>query len=168
MLAEISEDFLSQDSRGAARRTIRLVVSASAKHSGWSRATIQDLSETGLRIETSGGLTVGEAVLVELPLIGTVEARVVWKRQSTLGCEFVSPVSRAVVSAALLQGSVDTLDPGTESKVEELPVGTRPSVEEMMAWKTEFDQIKGLGGYQLLGFRQTDEGLIVALVTRTH
>lgn len=166
--AEISQDLLSQDSRGAVRRTLRLVVLASVTQSGWSTASIHDLSEAGLKIETAAQLSVGEIILVDLPIIGSVEARVAWNRGSTYGCEFLSPISRAVVSAALLQGPARTPVPDMEPHIEELAVGKSPSVEEMVEWKSEFDQSKGPKGYQLLGFRQTPDGLIIALVTRTN
>ena len=111
--AEILEDLLSQDSRGAVRRRIRLVIPTSGPQAGWLRALIKDLSETGLRIETTGTLAKGETLLVELPIAGSVEARVVWKQGTTFGCEFAAPISKAVVSAALLQSSVDGIDPGS-------------------------------------------------------
>jgi len=166
--AEISQDLLSQDSRGAVRRTLRLVVLTSVTQSGWSTASIHDLSESGLKIETAARLAVEEVIVVDLPIIGTVEARVVWKRGSAFGCEFLSPISKAAVSAALLQGYAEAPDADVEPRIEELPIGISPSVEEVVEWKSEFDQSKGPRGYQLLGFRQTPDGLIIALVTRTN
>jgi len=166
--AEVLENLLSEDSRSALRRRIRLVVPTSGLRVGWSRALIRDLSETGLRIDTTSPLTEGETLLVELPIAGSVEARVVWKEGTTFGCEFSAPVSRAVVSAALLQGSVENAPSGGELSVEELIVGTKPGIEELTAWKVEFEQTSGSKGYQLLGFRQTEDGMVLAIVTRTH
>ena len=166
--AEISQDIVPQTRRGAVRRTLRLVVSASASQSGWTTASINDLSEAGLKIETAARLAADEVIVVDLPIMGSVEARVAWSQGSTFGCEFLSPISKAVVSAALLQGFAETSMPDVEPLIEELPVGKSPSIKEIMIWKSEFDQSKGARGYQLLGFRQTPEGHIVALVTRTN
>jgi len=62
-----------------------------------------DLSEAGMMISTQAEIKVDEIIEVELPELGTVEARIVWKRMSLFGCELLSPVSKAAVSAVLLK-----------------------------------------------------------------
>lgn len=68
------------DGRHAPRRTLRLDVQAfyAADLTG---ALINDLSETGLLIETPTVMEVGERLQVELREIGTTAAHVVWTRR---------------------------------------------------------------------------------------
>ena len=106
LLAQIYQDARSSDQRGAARRSLRLDVE-SAAGDRQSRAIVRNLSETGLLLESETALATGEELLVELPQAGAVPARVVWARRPFFGCEFVRPVSRAAVSAALLKSPLD-------------------------------------------------------------
>ena len=106
LLAELYHDPRAGEQRGAARRSLRLEVEGSSVV-GLSRAIVRNLSETGLLLESETALAVGEELLVELPQAGTVPARVVWARKPFFGCEFVRPVSRAAVSAALLKSPLD-------------------------------------------------------------
>ena len=108
--ATIVTDEPALDNRRALRRTLRLEVPA--RSDGEARAAvINDLSETGLQIETTADLEVGEALQVDLPHAGLTEALVVWKRGPLFGCEFVSPVSKAAVSAALLRSPAPQVVP---------------------------------------------------------
>ena len=101
MLAQIGLDAQSDEQRRTPRRTLRLDVA------GGATATVRNLSETGLLIESPDMLEVGDAVSLELPVAGTAEAQVIWARAPFYGCEFARPVSRAVVSAALLRAPIE-------------------------------------------------------------
>ena len=101
MLAQIAIDPLSDEQRRTPRRTLRLDVD------GGATATVRNLSETGLLIESPDVLAVGDRVSLDLPVAGTAEARVIWARAPFYGCEFARPVSRAVVSAALLRAPIE-------------------------------------------------------------
>ena len=105
--AEIRTDAPILDERSAARRTLRLEVAA-VSAGDVTRALIHNLSESGLLIETSADLQVGETLQVELPHAGSTTALVIWRRGLRVGCEFVSPVSKAAVSAALLRNPIDS------------------------------------------------------------
>lgn len=105
--AAILIDAAPTDGRRATRRTLRLEVQAFSAGDA-TGALIHDLSETGLLIETSAALKVGETFQVELPEIGTTPGRVVWARVRFFGCRFTSRVSRAAVSAALLRSPSET------------------------------------------------------------
>lgn len=94
------------DNRGATRRSLRLEVQASSPNNV-SSALIRNLSERGLLIETAIDLAVGETIQVALPEAGTCEAQVIWRDRSFAGCEFLRPVPRAAVSAALLLAPVE-------------------------------------------------------------
>ena len=101
MLAQISLAAQSDEQRRTPRRTLRLDVA------GGATATVRNLSETGLLIESPDMLEVGDAVSLELPVAGTAKAQVIWARAPFYGCEFARPVSRAVVSAALLRAPIE-------------------------------------------------------------
>ncbi len=110
LLAELRTDAGAADKRGAARHILRLDVQASSSQNA-TRAVIRDLSERGLLVETTADLAVGETIQVDLPEAGPSMARVVWTKGSLFGCEFVNPVSKAAVSAALLLASAEQLGP---------------------------------------------------------
>ncbi len=89
------------DRRGATRRTLRLGVPAYLDEQA-SPATINDLSETGLMIQTSASLKVDDHFEVELPEVGRIGARVVWQMDDRFGCQFDEPVPKSAISASLL------------------------------------------------------------------
>jgi hypothetical protein len=100
LLAQLTTEARPSDNRDAVRRSLRLEVRASSDDA--SPALIRNLSERGLLIETVAGLAIGETIQVDLPHAGPSEARIVWRDGSFFGCEFLAPVSKAAVSAALL------------------------------------------------------------------
>ena len=106
MLAEIRIDPQDTEQRRTQRRTMRLTIE-SAKAEAAASATVRNLSETGLLIEAGEGFAVGDTVTLRLPMAGAVDATVIWARAPFYGCEFAQPVSRAVVSAALLRSPID-------------------------------------------------------------
>lgn len=106
-----------------------------------------------------------ELLLVDLPFVGPVEARVVWREGRTCGCEFTTPISKAVVSAALLRSPFSRLhSDGIE--IEELEIAVSPTLEQMTAWEVEFEKSRAKENLQLLGFRQRSDGMIIAMVKR--
>lgn len=66
--------------------------------------TIRNLSHTGFLAACSTDLSSGDTVEVTLPHVGTQQANVVWIGNDVYGFNFVEPITRAAVSAALLQG----------------------------------------------------------------
>lgn len=106
MLAEIRIDPQDYEQRRTQRRAMRLRVE-SANAPAAASATVRNLSETGLLIEAGEAFAVGDTVIVRLPMAGAVDATVIWARMPFYGCEFAQPVSRAVVSAALLRSPID-------------------------------------------------------------
>lgn len=67
-----------------------------------SPVELLDLSETGFLIRTAEPIAEGP-IEICLPDAGIRHARTVWCQNGLLGCEFISPVKRATVSATLLQ-----------------------------------------------------------------
>lgn len=68
-----------------------------------AKVVVLDLSEAGLMLHAQDDLAVGEVFEVALPEAEAIEARVVWKRTTLYGCKFLSPVSRAMISAIVLK-----------------------------------------------------------------
>lgn len=94
----------SANRRYAPRRTLRLGSLLSEKG---APAIIRDLSVTGLLVQTDDLFAPGEEFLFELPENGPTKAKVIWQDGDLFGCEFLQPVSRSCISAALLQGAAE-------------------------------------------------------------
>lgn len=105
LLAQLSQD-ASEERRRSGRRMLRLGAAVGAGLPSW-RAVILNLSETGLMLHTAGPLAVNDMFEVELPEVGLIEAQVVWANGTDYGCQFVNPISKAAVSAALLKSPFD-------------------------------------------------------------
>lgn len=95
----------SFDQRGRSRRKLRLEVNAQASGLQSSAAIVHDISETGLLIEISAILVVGDLIDVELSQTNVKLAEIVWVSGHLAGCRFVDHLTSGAISAALLQGS---------------------------------------------------------------
>ena len=96
---------LGTNRRYAPRRTLTL---GSVLQDSGGSAIIRDLSVSGMSLETTDPLSVGEKLLVDLPLNGVTGATVVWRDGILFGCAFEEAVSPAAISAALLRSTPDT------------------------------------------------------------
>jgi transcriptional regulator with XRE-family HTH domain len=98
----IAAHFERGDERaGGERRTLRLDT-RSITGSGMAEVRVHNLSETGMLLEGSVALQVGETLAVELPEAGLVPADVAWASGQFFGCQFAEPISASVISAAAL------------------------------------------------------------------
>src|SRR5687768_15846650 len=88
--------------RGSARQTLR-ITAAGVATDGPETVEILNLSASGMLIESTARLAVGELLQVELPHAGTAAAIVVWSSGTFFGCRFKKPLSSAAVSAAMLK-----------------------------------------------------------------
>jgi transcriptional regulator with XRE-family HTH domain len=93
----------AQARRGSVRRKLRLDTVGKAAARGSTPVEIHDLSTSGMLIETSVDLTVGEAIEIELPRTGPQTAEVIWASGRFYGCRFAEPIPPAAISAALLR-----------------------------------------------------------------
>ena len=93
------------------RRTVRrsLVLNAVAHQGdvGPADISILNLSQTGLQMESQSQFAVGEIFYLHLPEIGATPAQVRWNEDLRYGCEFLAPVGKAVISAALLKSTFE-------------------------------------------------------------
>lgn len=104
-IAALSDTSFSLEKRRARRRSIELGFDA-VERRGKTRVLILDLSRTGMRIQTSAMLEVGESLELVIPEAGPVSVTIVRAVPDTsgneFGCEFDEPITEAAVSAALL------------------------------------------------------------------
>jgi hypothetical protein len=122
--------------RGSARRALQLDVETNGVSRGVAQVTIHDLSLTGVLIETSTPLAVGETFEVGLPEAGKVEASVVWMSGEFYGCQFATPISTAALSAALLRSPPD----------ESPPVSSRLAADLVAELRSINEQVEKIAG----------------------
>lgn len=97
---EISDWF---DRRNTVRNKLHLSVEEISPGS-ITNALVRSLSTDGALIECASNLAVGEILEVGLPAGQSVKSRIVWCDGKLIGCRFEPPISRAMLSAALLKG----------------------------------------------------------------
>ncbi len=97
-----------ENQRGTARHQIRLRVRGGAVSGGASDVLIHNLSTTGMLIESTAQLTVGDEIAVDLPEAAKSVGRVVWASEQFFGCVFDRPLSTAAASAAKLRSEPPT------------------------------------------------------------
>lgn len=149
------------------RHTLRLATDVTSS-TDRSPALIHDLSQLGLSMETSAQLVEGESIFIELPFVGTKETRVVWRKDRIFGCEFRLPLPEASTIAVLLGSENFSSQGKTEGRMEEVVVGVQPTLDDLKRWEDDFLRSKLAAGYQLIGFRQTSDGLTIAMLTRVE
>lgn len=91
------------DVRAALRHKLSLEVRGTTFSGDAANVLIHNISLTGLLIETSVDLQIGEAFEVEVPHVGVRSAVIIWSSGRLFGCEFEAAVPNAAISAALLQ-----------------------------------------------------------------
>lgn len=153
------------DRRDNRRWHMDLLVTLPSDHLG-RHARVRNLSERGMMLETDAEMAVGDALTIELKGALSAEARIVWRNDQAYGCQFLAPIATSGVSAALLQAPAELHgDAGAEPRFEEFPLGLRPTMDELAAWKSEFHQTHGAAGIRLVAFRQTEGGLLIAIAS---
>jgi transcriptional regulator with XRE-family HTH domain len=90
-----------------ARKTLRLIVASPRANSEATEVLIHDLSATGLLIESSAALKIGQKIAVDLRRAGLREARVAWSTARFYGCTFVERLPPAAISVALRRALSD-------------------------------------------------------------
>jgi hypothetical protein len=102
------------DARGCPRKRLRLATSAAVGpptlgdiSTRWMNVRIHDLSASGLLIESPAMIGLDDEITVELPECEGAVARVIWNSGLFYGCQFLDPVTPAVVSASLLKSAFD-------------------------------------------------------------
>lgn len=91
--------------RSNARRVLRLTTPGKHESSRITEISIHDISVGGMLIETSGSLSVGQKISVELPQRVRIDARVSWSSGRFYGCQFAEEMPAAMVAAVLLKAA---------------------------------------------------------------
>jgi hypothetical protein len=91
------------------RKAQRVSVHAtpSLRRSGYNKVAVSllDLSTSGFKIETFGGIPAGASVWITLPGLSALEAKVVWSRWDQVGAEFINPLHSAILDAVVRRSS---------------------------------------------------------------
>jgi len=93
--------------RGAARREVTLRGRGAGAAGTATEVLIHNLSESGVLLESATKLAVGEKIVIDLPDLERISAKVVWASDELFGCAFDRPVPHAAVSAAQLRSAPD-------------------------------------------------------------
>ncbi|RVT94079.1 PilZ domain-containing protein [Sphingomonas crocodyli] len=81
---------------------------------------VTDLSGGGFAMLVNVSLFLGASVMIDVPLIGWREARVVWMGEKRIGCQFAQPLSALELKGAVASddGFIETF-PGLASRIGE-------------------------------------------------
>ncbi len=108
ILAELHPQRRTSERRVALRRTLQLTVRGETPTGDSAQVLIHDISVTGLLLETSADLLIGETIEVDVPEGGPTSAIVMWNSGRFFGCQFHGRISPAAVSAAALRSPFET------------------------------------------------------------
>lgn len=107
MFAHVMNSEENVNRRRTARRSLVLDAVAHKDEDQLSDIVIHNLSQTGLLMETSASFEVGEIFYLHLPEVGATPAQVRRKDNGRYGCEFLAPVGKVVLSAAILRSAFE-------------------------------------------------------------
>jgi hypothetical protein len=125
ILAELHPQRRTSERRVALRRTLQLTVRGETPTGDSAQVLIHDISVTGLLLETSADLLIGETIEVDVPEGGPTTAIVMWNSGRFFGCQFHGRISPAAVSAAVLRSPFETIpqdlsEPGARTNEKQL------------------------------------------------
>jgi hypothetical protein len=90
------------DNRKRQRHKLFLEVEGGEHDTASDAVLVHDILDTGLLIETTSELGVGEIIEVNLPNVGVMEAEIMWGGGQIYGCKFTRERTQAAISAELL------------------------------------------------------------------
>jgi transcriptional regulator with XRE-family HTH domain len=91
--------------RTSPRRALMLATSGRLGDGAEANVTVHNISAAGLLLETALELNVGEALALDLPEAGTVDAVIVWRSEQLYGCAFEQALGGAALAAAQLRSA---------------------------------------------------------------
>jgi len=101
------DDFVPAGRTRPARRTLRLEAHGATAAGEAARVTVHNISTTGLLLESTVPLAVGEPIAIDLPEADATAATVIWASGGYFGCQFDEPVAERALSAAQLRSRPD-------------------------------------------------------------
>lgn len=117
----------SQEDRRHSRHRLSLQTLGQFTTGESGNVLIHNGSTTGLLLQSSQGLQVGDRLEVDLPYVGATTAEIVWASGDMFGCQFAEPISQAALSAAQLRSEAVSADAASArlSKGASVGFGTR-------------------------------------------
>lgn len=115
------EDPLRSVVARAPRRAVLLDVRGAAMRGGKTRMTLHNISETGLLLQSEVALEMGEAISIDLPEAGEVQASVIWQSGDLLGCQFTKPIGKSALSAVSLRSAIPDTEAHGNHRVDATP-----------------------------------------------
>ncbi len=90
------------------RRILHLEAEGALPSGARTNVRVHNVSTTGLLLESTIRLAIGERIEIDLPHAAATWARVIWTSDDLSGCQFEEPITPAVLSAAQLRSVPDT------------------------------------------------------------
>ena len=90
------------------RRILHLEAEGALPSGARTNVRVHNVSTTGLLLESTIRLVIGERIEIDLPHAAATWARVIWTSDDLSGCQFEAPITPAVLSAAQLRSVPDT------------------------------------------------------------
>ena len=87
------------------RRILHLDAQGALPSGAKTNVRVHNVSTTGLLLETTILLTIGERIEIDLPHAAATWARVIWTSDDLSGCQFEEPITAAALSAAQLRSA---------------------------------------------------------------
>ena len=87
------------------RRVLHLEAEGALPSGARTNVRVHNVSTTGLLLESTIRLTIGERIEIDLPHAAATWARVIWTSDDLSGCQFEQPITPAVLSAAQLRSA---------------------------------------------------------------
>jgi len=99
--AKVAVETPAPNQRRAEREPVK--VEASIRSSGYhgNDVVIRNISTLGFMADAVGDFEPDSTILVRLPTLGSVSARIVWARDDQIGCEFVNEIDLQRLRALL-------------------------------------------------------------------
>ncbi|MDG2004375.1 MAG: PilZ domain-containing protein [Novosphingobium sp.] len=91
----------SDDRRGTDRVGVNWTCEARHADSRWVRVQLSNISKSGCVIGWFAGCRVDVALYLKMPGLSTVKAKVVWKNDRRIGCQFSAPLNEYVLEHLL-------------------------------------------------------------------
>lgn len=95
----------SIDNRKRRRHALLLEAEGRGNDTASGAVLVHDISDTGLLVETTYALAIGEVIEVNHPCTGVLmEAEIMWAAGQIYGCKFTRERTQAAISAELIGG----------------------------------------------------------------
>lgn len=143
MFAHVMNADLDANRRRTSRRSLMLDSVVQKDDVELAEIVIRNLSQTGLLMESHADFGVGEIFYLHLPELGATPAQIRWKDDAKFGCEFLTPVSKAVIAAAVLKSAFDLEEDEKQSFAEPQAAAKRFFADQLLPT----DQQSGMAVY---------------------